>query len=131
MPPPKQGKPARLQNPQSSPGPRAYHEGMTSYPIEITARHMDITESMRSYVEKKLANIHLKQPRITDAKVVLDVSKHGKSAEIILYCANHTTLEAHTETGNLYEAFDLTMAKILRQMRKEKTRLEKINHGTA
>ena len=104
---------------------------MNSYPIEITARHMDITEAMRSYVTKKLGNIHMQQPRITDAKVVLDVAKHGEIAEVILYCANHTTLEAKTETNNLYEAIDLTMAKILRQMRKEKTRLEKINHGGA
>ncbi len=104
---------------------------MNAFPIEVTARHMDITEPMRSYVEKKLRNIHLKQPRVTDAKVVLDVQKHGEIAEIILYCANHMTLEAKTETTNLYEAIDLTMAKILRQMRKEKTRLEKLNHGNA
>jgi putative sigma-54 modulation protein len=104
---------------------------MSSYPIEIAARHMEITDSMRDYVREKLANIHLQQPRITDAKVVLDVATHGQIAEIILYCANHTTLEAKTETDNLYEAIDLTIAKILRQMRKEKTRLEKLNHGRA
>ena len=90
---------------------------------------MELTDAMRDYVEKKLRNLHMAQPRITDAKVVLDTQKHGEIAEIILYCANHTTLEAKTETHNLYEAIDLTMAKITRQMRKEKTRLEKINHG--
>jgi ribosomal subunit interface protein len=33
------------------------------------------------------------------------------------------TLEAKTETNDLYEAIDLTVAKIERQMREEKTRL--------
>ena len=92
---------------------------------------MDLTDSMRSHAERKLLGLPLKQPRITDAKVVFDVQKHGQIAEVILYCANHVTLEAKTETQNIHEAFDLTMAKIERQMRKEKTRLERLNHGAA
>ena len=104
---------------------------MYSFPIDITARHMDLTDTMRSYAEKKIHGIGMTQPRITDAKVVLDTQKHGKIAEVIVYCANHTTLEAKTETDNLYEAVDLTMAKILRQIRKEKTRLERLNHGVS
>ncbi len=102
---------------------------MHPFPIELTARHMDVTPAMRDHVEKKLRALHFKQPRITDAKVVVDVQRHGQIAEVILYCANHTTLEASTETHDLYEAIDLTMAKIQRQMRKEKTRLERLNHG--
>lgn len=102
---------------------------MSKFPLEIAARHMDLTDSMRSYAEKKIYGLSMTQPRITDAKVVFDNQRHGKIAEIILYCANHVTLEAKTETGHLYEAFDLTLAKIQRQMRKEKTRLERLNHG--
>ena len=104
---------------------------MNSFPIEICARHMDLTDSMRSYAEKKIYGLPMTTPRITDAKVVFDTQKHGKIAEIIFYCANHVTLEAKTETANLYEAFDLTLGKIQRQMRKEKTRLERLNHGAA
>ncbi len=92
---------------------------------------MDLTGPMRDYAEKKILGLPMSQPRITDAKVVFDAQTHGKIAEVILYCANHVTLEAKTETQNLYEAFDLTMSKIERQMRKEKTRLERLNHGVA
>ena len=89
---------------------------------------MDLTDSMRRYAEDKIYGIPMTTPRITDAKVVFDTQKHGKIAEIVFYCANHVTLEAKTETGNLYEAFDLTLSKIQRQMRKEKTRMLK-SHG--
>ncbi len=102
---------------------------MSTFPIELTARHMDVTPAMREHVEKKIRRLPFGQPRITDAKVVFDTQKHGQIAEIVFYCANHVTLEAKTETANLYEAFDLTLSKIQRQMRKEKTRLERLNHG--
>ncbi len=96
-----------------------------TYPVEITARHMDLTDSIRDYCRSKLERIHMEYPRIIDAKVVLDQQQHGHIAEIILYCANNVTIEADTETRDLYEAIDLTIDKIGRQMRKEKTRQHK------
>lgn len=99
------------------------------FPVVVTARHMDCTESIRHYVETKLARIHLKYPRIMDAKVVVDHTEHGNGVEIILHCTNHIVIQAETETADLYEAIDLTIEKVERQMRKEKTkRLKKLGH---
>ncbi len=94
----------------------------TDYPVTVTARHMDCTESIKNYIVTKLARIHLSYPRIMDAKVVVDNESHGQSVEIILHCSNHIVIEADTETQNLYEAIDLTIEKVERQMRKEKTK---------
>lgn len=91
------------------------------FTVHITARHMELTDPMREYCRKKLAHFHLEYPRIMEAKFILDTTKHGHLAELVLYCANHVTLEAVTETRDLYEAIDLTVEKISRQMRKEKT----------
>jgi len=96
-----------------------------NFDVQITARHMDLTEAMQEHCRKKLAGIHLQYPRIMEAKFVLDTTKHGHVAELILFCANHVTLEADTETRDLYEAIDLTIDKVERQMRKEKTRQQK------
>jgi len=46
-------------------------------------------------------------------------------AEIILFCANHITIGAHTEGKDMYVALDETIDKIARRMRKHKTRLLK------
>jgi len=92
------------------------------YPVTVTARHMDNTESIRHYVETKLARIHMQYPKIIDAKVVVDNQTHGQIAEIVLHCSDNLVIEADTETKDLYEAIDLTMDKIERQMRKAKTR---------
>lgn len=94
-------------------------------PITVTGRHVDITESMRDYALKKVEGLHLDYPRIIEAKVILDVQKNRQIAEVILFCANHITIEATTEGDDLYASIDETMAKIARRMRKHKTRLLK------
>lgn len=91
------------------------------FTVHITARHMELTDAMREYCRKKLSHLSLEYPRIMEAKFVLDTAKHGFLSELVLYCANHVTLEAATEGRELFEAIDLTVDKIARQMRKEKT----------
>ena len=103
-------------------------EKKADFPITVTARHMELTEPMRDYAEKKVSRMHYGYPRIIEVKVILDSQAHGHIAEIIVFGADNVTIEADTETANLYEAIDLTMDKIERQMRKEKTRMLK-NHG--
>ena len=101
-------------------------------PINITVRHESITDSLRNYVHKKIGGLHLDYPKIIEAKAVLDVQKNRHIAEIILYCANHITIDASTEThDNMYASIDSTISKIARRMRKRKTRLLKNKSGKA
>jgi putative sigma-54 modulation protein len=100
------------------------------FPISVTARHMELTAAIRDYAEKKVGNIHFGYPRIIEAKVILDSQTHGHIAEIVIVAADNIVIEADTETADLYEAIDLTVQKIERQMRKEKTRrLQQHGHG--
>ncbi len=92
--------------------------------ITVTGRHVEITEAMREHAHKKVEGLHLDYPKIIEAKVILDVQPHHRHiAEIILFCANHITIEAHSETRDMYASIDETIAKIARRMRKHKTRL--------
>jgi putative sigma-54 modulation protein len=72
-----------------------------------------------------IEGLHLDYPKIIEAKVILDVQKNRHIAEIILFCTNHITIEAHTEGRDMYAALDETIEKIARRMRKHKTRLLK------
>ena len=93
--------------------------------ITVTGRHVDVTEAMRDYAHKKVEGLHLDYPRIIEAKVILDVQNRRQIAEVILFCANHITIEAETEGEDIYASIDETMAKVARRMRKYKTRLLK------
>ncbi len=99
-----------------------------AYPVTVTARHMELTDSIRDYAQKKVRRMQFGYPRITEVKVIVDTQAHGHIAEIIVVAADNVIIEADTESPDLYEAIDLTMNKIERQMRKEKTRMLK-QHG--
>jgi len=94
-------------------------------PITVTVRHEQVTDALRDHAVKKIEGLHLDYPRIIEAKAILDVQKNRHIAEIILFCANHITIEAHTEGKDMYAALDETIEKITRRMRKHKTRLMK------
>jgi len=96
-------------------------------PITVTVRHEQVTDALREHARKKIEGLHLDYPRIIEAKAILDVQKNRHIAEIILFCANHITIEAHTEGKDMYAALDETAEKIARRMRKHKTRLMKKN----
>jgi putative sigma-54 modulation protein len=96
-------------------------------PITITVRHEELTQSIRDYAAKKIESLHLDYPKIIEAKFILDVQKNRHIAEIVLFCANHITIEAHSEAPSMYAAMDETIDKIARRMRKQKTRLMKRN----
>jgi len=95
--------------------------------VTITVRHESVTDALREHAQRKIEGLHLDYPRIIEAKVILDVQKNRHIAEIILFCANHITIEAHTEGADMYAALDTTADKIARRMRKHKTRLLKKN----
>lgn len=92
-------------------------------PVKVTGRHVSVTEPMKDYAISKVEHLHLDYPRIIEAHVILDVEKHRHFAEIILHCTNHITIEASTETDDMYASIDGVAAKVAQQMRKYKTKI--------
>jgi ribosome hibernation promoting factor len=92
-------------------------------PIQVTGRHVSVTEAMKEYCRRKVACLHLDYPKIIELQVILDVQKYRHTAEVILHCSNHITLEASSESNDMYASIDQVVDRIGRRMRKYKTRL--------
>ncbi len=94
-------------------------------PVKVTGRHLQVTPAIDEYVTRKIESLHLDYPKIIEAHVILEVEKYRHTAEVILVCSNHITIEAREETDDMYAAIDAVVDKVGRQMRKYKTRLMK------
>jgi putative sigma-54 modulation protein len=92
-------------------------------PIKVTGRHVSITPPIKDYAVKKIEGLHLDYPKIIEALVILNVEKYRQSAEIVLVCGNHITIEATAETDDMYASIDQVISKIAQQMRKYKTKI--------
>ena len=93
--------------------------------ITVTGRHVEVTEAIREFATKKIQGIHLDYPRIVEARLVIDVQKDRQTADIVLFCTDHITIQASSTGADLYAAIDESISKIMRRMRKHKTRLMK------
>src|ERR1700737_5512573 len=92
-------------------------------PIQVTGRHVSVTEAMKEYCRRRLSCLHLDYPKIIEVQIIMDVQKYRHTAEVVLHCSNHITLEASAESDDMYVSVDEVVDKIARQMRKYKTRL--------
>lgn len=93
--------------------------------INLTARHMDLTEAMRGRIEEKLDILNKLAPENTRADVILSVEKFRQKVEVTLH-ANGRLIHAESVTNDLYGSLDLATDKLERQLVRFK---EKIRHG--
>ncbi|NQZ56123.1 MAG: ribosome-associated translation inhibitor RaiA [Lentisphaeraceae bacterium] len=88
--------------------------------IIISARHMDLTESMKYSVIDSLS--HIKNTyKLNKAEVVLDVDHKLFRAEIVLH-GNRINLDAKAETENMHESIDKAVDRLIRQLEKKATK---------
>jgi len=98
--------------------------------VIITGRKIDISAGMRSYTEKKLQKLDKFFDDAADAQVTLSVEKDRQTAELTIYFGGYV-YRAEDTTEDMYASIDRSVDLIERQIRKNKTRLEKKLRGGA
>lgn len=96
--------------------------------ITVTGRKMNVTDALRQYAEEKIGNsMKIMDIDPLDAEVVLSVKKNPS---IATPCKCEVTIRTkgnvvHVEESeqDMFAAIDVAAAKILRQLRKYKTRV--------
>ena len=91
--------------------------------LSITGRNINITAAIRSYVTSKIARIERHYDHITNAQVVLAVTKVGQTAEAIVHAGHGQEIFAVAEDKDLYAAIDALADKLDRQLIKHKEKL--------
>jgi len=88
--------------------------------IQITFRHTESTEALKSYATEKVTHCLEKYlQHATEVKIILGVEKQIHSAEVKVVSKNYD-LKASAETEDLYSAIDAMIDNLSAQLRKQK-----------
>lgn len=87
--------------------------------LNITGHHLEISSSLKSYVETKLERLQRHFDQITTTHVILSVEKMVQKAEATMHVAG-ADLFAHAESEDMYAAIDALADKLDRQLIKHK-----------
>ena len=87
--------------------------------INITGRHVNITNAMQLRIENKFKKLESHFENIIDTHFILTVEKERMKAEALLVIKNDN-LFAENEGDNMYAAIDDVIDKLDRQLKKQK-----------
>jgi len=91
--------------------------------IIISGRHLEIDDLIREHTERKVSRLAEDYPKLTTARVVLDVERNWRLAEIIVTGKN-INLEAKAKSSDMFVSVDEAVEKLEKQLRRY---LEKIH----
>jgi putative sigma-54 modulation protein len=91
--------------------------------LGIRGEHLEVTEALRDYVEKKLSRLerYFDAPLSSEVHVTLSVCKGLQTVEVTIPLAG-AILRAEEKNNDMYASIDLVVDKLERQIRKLKTK---------
>lgn len=97
----------------------------------IRGSKMEVTDSIRNYIEEKIGKLNKYFENHDDITANVLIKESGINDKVEVTIPIKTAiLRAEVSTKDLYAAIDLVVEKLERQIRKNKTRMHKINKET-
>ena len=94
--------------------------------INIRGDKIEVTDSIKNYVKEKLVRLerYFDEPNKIDAHILIRVRNGEEIIEVTIPTTKYT-LRAEEKNADLYAAIDLVIDVLERQIRKNKTKLNK------
>lgn len=96
--------------------------------ITVSGKNIEVTGALRNIVEKKLSKLERYFNPELEAHVTLSVERNRQIVEVTIPF-NGVILRGEEANDDMYASIDLVVDKIERQIRKQKTKLERRIHG--
>lgn len=92
--------------------------------ITTTGRKIEVTQGLKGYIERKLSKLDKFFSDESTAQATLSVQKDNHIIEVTIY-HDGIIFRAEVRDADMYAAIDRSIDVLERQIRKQKTRLEK------
>ncbi len=96
--------------------------------VNLTGRHVDVSDDVREYIESKAAKLPRFYDRIHEIDVVLDHESEQFTAEMIVRADRKHTFVARETGPDTFVLIDLVVEKIERQLIKHKEKNRNHKH---
>lgn len=97
--------------------------------LTTTGHHVELTESLNSFIAQKFEKLERHYDHITQVHVVLNVEKLQHLAEATAHVTG-AELFANAQADDMYVAIDLLVDKLDRQLIKHKEKSMARHHGS-
>ncbi len=91
--------------------------------VEITARHMEVSDTIKQYVHDELSRLTKIFDRIVDVHVIMEDAESGQVKTELVVNVPGKTLTVEEKSRELTKTIDQAVAKMVRQLKKYKNKL--------
>ena len=95
--------------------------------VTVIGKNINVTPALKEIVEKKISKLDKYFQPDTEARATLTVQKNRQILEVTI-SFNGVILRCEEATDDMYKSIDLVQAKLERQIRKQKTKLQRRNN---
>ncbi|MGV3026323.1 ribosome hibernation-promoting factor, HPF/YfiA family [Clostridium thermobutyricum] len=92
--------------------------------VTVMSKNIEITPALREVIEKKISKLDKYFEKEVDAKVTISVQKNRHIVEVTIPFSG-IMLRAEEATEDMYKSIDMVEEKLVRQIRKQKTKLSR------
>jgi putative sigma-54 modulation protein len=96
--------------------------------IQVTGRHVEITDDVRDYIRDKVAKLPRFYDRIHEVEVVLDHESEQFTAEMIVRAGRKHTFVARETGPDTFALIDVVIEKLERQLTRQKEKYRNRKH---
>ncbi len=98
--------------------------------LTITGHQLEVTDSIRTYIETKFDRIKRHFDQVLNAHVIINVEKLRHKSEATMHIGGKDFFAESTE-DNLYKSIDLLVDKLDKQIRRHKDKTSNHHHQEA
>lgn len=96
--------------------------------IKVSGKNVEVTDALRAYAEEKLGKVSRYSDSVMSADITFSTERSWHIVEVTLF-AGGVVMRGEERTGDMYASIDSVVAKLEKQLKKQKEKVSKKHHG--